>query len=120
VRYDCHCEEYKSLGAFTQASLPRPLYLKEIPVIVLCARASLSNCQAVFPTPDYNKLIIKLLGNLISKRTLVFPLSCFTFTDSRWEADMWPVFVQLLHSHDVSVTHKRQLLVKYACLENVA
>jgi hypothetical protein len=94
-------------GLSHKASLQRPLYFKYAPAIVLCARARLSNWQAVFTT--------LLLDNLISKRTLVFPLFCFTFTDSRWETDKWPVFVKLLHSHDVSVTHKRQFLVKYTC-----
>jgi hypothetical protein len=99
-------------GLSHKASLTRPLYFKHAPVTVFCARARYSNCQVVFTT--------LLLGKLISKRTLAFPLSCFEFTDSRWETDKWPVFVQLLHSHNVSVTHKQQLLVKYTCLENVA
>ena len=94
-------------GLSHKASLRRLLYFKYAPVIVLFARARLSNCQAVFTT--------LLLGNLINKGTLVFPLSCFTVTDSRWETDKWPVSVQLLHSHHVSVTRKWQLLVKYAC-----
>jgi hypothetical protein len=48
----------RAWGISHKTSLPRPLFFKDVPEIVLCARARLSNCQAVFRT--------LLLGNLIS------------------------------------------------------
>lgn len=34
------------------------------------------------------------------------------------ETDKWPVFVQVRRFHDVTSTHKRQMLVKYASRVN--
>jgi hypothetical protein len=42
----------------------------------------------------------------LSKKRVVIPSTCLTFTDSRWGIDKWPVSVQVHYSHDVTSVHK--------------
>ena len=45
-------------------------------------------------------------------------LTCITFTDSRWEKDKWPTFVQVPRSHNTINIHDLQPFHKYTSLRN--
>jgi len=46
----------------------------------------------------------------------VLALTCVTFTDSLWEKDKWPTFVQVHRSHNTITIHDSQPFHKYTSL----
>jgi len=64
----------------------------------------------------HKKLIRNL--NLVSTQTRAIPSMCVTFTNSLWEMDKWPIFVQVHSSYTVIFIHKWQLFITYTSCEN--
>ena len=47
--------------------------------------------------------------DLISRAVLMISFTCVTFTDSRWETGIWPIFLQMYCSHDLPSIYKWQV-----------
>jgi len=65
---------------------------------------------------DYEKVIRSL--NLVSMQTRAIPSMCATFTNSLWEMDKWPIFVQIHSSYTAIFILKWQLFITYILWEH--
>ena len=55
---------------------------------------------------------------LNEKTNIVDSFDLCRITNSQWETDRWPVFVQVHRSNDVASNYKWQMFVKYASRGN--
>jgi hypothetical protein len=83
--------------------VPRLVYLTDASIIVHLYKKSSEELPCCSQGWCIWQVFVLARTNIVltSNQVLVFALTCATFTDSRWETDRWPIFVQVDCSLDV-------------------